>query len=124
MIAPIALAAVLSGTAAPVGVWQNPRHTIAVKTVACGSMICGTIVAAAPAAVAVAREAGIAQLIGLPLLRNYRRSGERSWHGLVFVPDLDRTFDSRLTILDPAKVRISGCVLGGLLCKSQIWTRL
>lgn len=113
-----------SGASAPVGVWQNPKHTIAVRTALCGPSLCGTIVAAAPIAVADARESGVNQLIGTSLLRDYRKNGPDSWRGIVFVPDMGRTFDSRLTVLSPNEVRISGCILRGLLCKSQIWTRI
>jgi uncharacterized protein (DUF2147 family) len=115
---------IASSTSAPVGVWQNPRHTIAVQTALCGSSLCGKIVAAAPVAVSDARESGVAQLIGTSLLRDYRKNGPDSWRGIVFVPDMGRTFDSRLTVLSPNQLRISGCILKGLLCKSQIWTRV
>jgi len=115
---------IASGASTPVGVWQNPKHTIAVQTALCGSSLCGTIVAAAPKAVADARDSGVKQLLGMSLLRDYRKDGSDSWHGIVFVPDMGRTFDSRLTILSPNQVRISGCILRGLLCKSQTWTRV
>jgi uncharacterized protein (DUF2147 family) len=113
-----------TGASVPVGVWENPKHTVAVQTELCGSSLCGTIVAAAPVAVADARGSGVKQLIGTSLLRDYRRNGPDSWRGIVFLPDRGRTFDSRLTVLSPNQVRISGCILRGLLCKSQIWTRI
>ena len=115
---------IASGGSTPVGIWQNPKHTIAVQTALCGSSLCGTIVAAAPMAVADAQESGVLQLIGTSLLRDYHKAGSDCWRGIVFVPDMGRTFDSRLTVLSPNQVRISGCILRGLLCKSQIWTRV
>jgi uncharacterized protein (DUF2147 family) len=41
----------------------------------------------------------------------------------VFVPDMKRKFYSRIEQQGPDKLKISGCILGGLLCKSQYWTR-
>lgn len=116
--------ALSSNASALLGVWQNPKHTVAVQTALCGATLCGTIVAAAPVAVSDAEESGVKRLIGTTLLRDYRKAGSDSWHGMVFVPDMGRTFFSRLTVLSQNELRISGCILGGLLCKSQIWTRL
>jgi uncharacterized protein (DUF2147 family) len=106
------------------GTWANPKRTIAVKTALCGSELCGAIVAATPRAQQDARDAGVAQLVGSELLRDYRRTGNGRWSGTVFIPDMGRSFSSRIVQLSPNVLRISGCVLGGLLCKSQDWTRL
>lgn len=106
------------------GTWTNPKHTIAVRTAPCGAELCGAIVAASPQAQQDAREAGVANLIGTELLRDYRRTGPQRWSGTVFVPDMGRSFTSRIVQVSPGVLRISGCILGGLLCKSQDWTRL
>lgn len=69
LLAAIALLA-LSTTAraeaplTPIGLWQNPRGTILVRTRACGQLLCGNIAWAAPAALADAREASVTSLIG------------------------------------------------------------
>lgn len=107
----------------PIGLWQNPKGTILVRTRACGQLLCGNIVWAAPAALADAREAGVASLIGTELLVDYRAKGIGYWKGQVYVPDQGRRFYSTIEQTSVNSIRISGCILGGLICKHQDWTR-
>ncbi|MBO9499048.1 MAG: DUF2147 domain-containing protein [Novosphingobium sp.] len=106
------------------GVWQNPRHSIAVRIERCGAEICGVIVGANPEAKQDARDAGVPQLIGVQLLSGYRQVSQDRWEGTVYVPDMGRRFSSHIVQVAPNTLRISGCLIGGWICKSQDWTRL
>ena len=66
-------------TASPLGVWQNPKGTILVRTRNCGAMLCGNIIWASPTALSDARDAGVTALIGTELLIDYRHSGSGRW---------------------------------------------
>lgn len=105
------------------GVWSNPRDTVRVETRSCGEGLCGWVVAASAEAQAAAREAGTANLIGTEVLQDYRRQGPDAWQGQVFVPDRGARYYSVIRVIDANALRISGCILGGLICKSQIWRR-
>ena len=107
----------------PIGVWQNPKGTLRVRTQLCGALLCGNIIWASPKAMADARDAGVSSLIGTELLSDYRHSGTGRWTGQVYVPDQGRRFYSTIEQKGPNDIRISGCILGGLLCKRQDWTR-
>lgn len=109
--------------ATPFGLWQNPKGTLLVRTHSCGSLLCGNIVWAGPKAIADARDAGVTSLIGTELLSDYRASGAGRWTGQVYVPDQGRRFYSTIELKSPDSLRISGCILGGLICKHQEWTR-
>ena len=109
--------------ASPIGVWQNPKGTIRVRTRLCGNLLCGNIVWASPVALADARESGVTSLIGTELLSDYRHTGRGRWTGQVYVPDQGRRFYSTIEQKSANDIRISGCILGGLLCKRQDWTR-
>ncbi|WP_447752338.1 DUF2147 domain-containing protein [Sphingopyxis fribergensis] len=119
----------LAGTAhaapapTPFGLWQNPKGTIVVRTHGCGPLLCGDIVWAGPKAIADARDAGVTALVGTELLSNYRASGAGRWTGQVYVPDQGRRFYSTIELKTSDSLRISGCILGGLICKHQEWTR-
>ena len=89
----------------PVGLWENPRATIRVRTAPCGAALCGAIVAAAPTAEADARDAGVTSLIGTELLRDYRQIGPDRWAGTVYVPDMGHSFSSRIVQLSPIRCR-------------------
>jgi uncharacterized protein (DUF2147 family) len=109
--------------ASPIGIWQNPKGTIRVRTRPCGEMLCGNIVWASAKAMADARDAGVTSLIGTELLSDYRHTGGARWTGQVYVPDQGRRFYSTIEQKGPNDLRISGCILGGLLCKRQDWIR-
>lgn len=107
----------------PIGLWQNPKGTILVRTHSCGPLLCGDIVWAGLKAITDARDAGVTTLVGTELLSNYRASGKGRWTGQVYVPDQGRRFASTIELKTPNSLRISGCILGGLICKHQEWAR-
>ena len=106
-----------------IGTWINPRGTVKVQTGPCGPNLCGRVVWASADALADARDSGISQVVGLELLRDYHSVGRGHYEGSVYVPDMGRSFFSKMEQRDPNTIRISGCILGGLLCKSQDWHR-
>ena len=121
LIAPAAVA----GPNPVLGTWVNPKHTVAVQTAACeGGGLCGAIVRADLQAMADARDAGVPQLIGLQLLLDYNPAHGRVWMGRVYLPDMGRSFSSRIEQVSPDALKISGCLVRGFLCKSQVWQRL
>lgn len=105
------------------GTWENPTGDVIVTTDSCGTMLCGWVKWASDTAKAEAREGGTPQLVGTSLLRNYKPKGDGKWQGQVFVPDMGDTFFSTIRQLDQNTIKISGCIMGGLLCKSQVWRR-
>lgn len=116
-----------SGAAQPAavhGTWINPKRTVTVVTSPCGQLLCGTVISATPEVQAIAKKAGAPPLVGTKLLRDYRQTGKDKWQGKVFVPDRNASYYSTIKQLGANQLKISGCILGGLLCKSQIWTRV
>lgn len=109
-----------------IGIWANPAETLFVRTGPChgDGDLCGSIVWASEQAMADARNAGVSQLIGTQLLSGYRRTGQGSWSGTVYIPDIGRRFSSRLKQTSPQALTITGCLVGGFLCKSQVWRRV
>jgi uncharacterized protein (DUF2147 family) len=106
-----------------VGEWINPAHSIKVATSMAGPTLSGRIIWASEEAREDAKESGITALIGLELLEDYRPDGPHLWKGTVWVPDLGHKFTSYIRMEDTDTLKISGCVLRGLICKSQIWRR-
>ncbi len=102
-------------------VWVNPYGNVKVQTGDCAGKLCGWVIWATPEAAQEAREAGTQNLVGTQLLQGYRSVGPGRWEGHVFVPDMGHRFYSTISQLNAETLKISGCVLGGLICKSQIW---
>lgn len=107
-----------------VGTWMNPHGSVAVRTGACGDKLCGWIVWASAEAQADARDGGTAHLVGTALLEDYKPNGAGSWSGTVFVPDRGQRFYSELNAIDANAMKVKGCILHGLICRSQIWRRV
>jgi uncharacterized protein (DUF2147 family) len=104
-------------------VWTNPYGNVKVRTGDCAGKLCGWVIWATPGAEAEARDGGTARLVGTQLLEQYQPTGPRKWQGHVFVPDMGRSFYSTIALVDDNSLKVSGCILGGLVCKSQIWHR-
>lgn len=112
-----------AATPGVVGTWVNPRGTVKVQTGACGDKLCGWVIWANAQAQQDAKDSGVQKLIGTELLQNYRPTGNGKWQGQVYVPDMGRTFYSKIEQQGPNSLKISGCILGGWICKSQVWNR-
>lgn len=125
--APLAVPIAAQGAVQPapevMGHWINPYGSVVVETAPCGAHLCGRVSWASAEALQDAKESGITGLIGTELLRDYSPSGPGHWRGRVYVPDMGRTFYSTINVEGPDALRISGCILGGLICKSQLWHR-
>lgn len=106
------------------GTWENPTGDVRVVTQSCGTELCGKVSWASDLAKRDATAGGTPQLVGTSLLRNYRLTKPGHWRGSVFIPDLGETYYSTIKQLDAQRIKISGCILGGLLCKSQIWRKI
>lgn len=128
MKACLLLAALLASpalAASPIeGNWTNPHHSVTVRIAPCGSRLCGRVVSASSRAKADAAAGGTPRLVGAELMSGLEQTGAGSWHGDIFVPDANRRAEADLRLVDPRTLEIQGCALGGLLCKSQVWTRV
>ena len=106
------------------GIWLNPRSSVAVRTGNCQGQLCGWVVWANAVAQQDARDSGVAGLIGTALLQDYRPESDGRWSGMVYVPDIGHRFGSTMQLIAPDRLRIRGCLIGGMICKTQIWHRV
>ncbi|MEM7497241.1 MAG: DUF2147 domain-containing protein [Pseudomonadota bacterium] len=62
-------------------------------------------------------------IVGEPILRNMERRGDGHWTGgEILRPGKDEAYRSEIKLIDEG-LEVKGCVAGGLICRSQIWTR-
>ncbi len=52
-----------------------------------------------------------------------KAAGGGKYTGSITDPASDKTYSGKATI-SGSKMKMSGCVLGGLFCKSQTWTKM
>ena len=105
------------------GYWRNPSGSVIISIAPCGEAMCGRVQWASDKALADARKNGTDPLIGVELLSDFVPKGENRWKGRLFVPDLKRTSKAEVRQLGPDQVKVKGCAVGRLVCKSQVWTR-
>lgn len=122
---PIAAQAGAGGGALPVASeWRNPRNTVRIRLTPCGEdRMCGIVTWASDKAKADARRGGTEKLVGANLFRDFRQVAPGQYKGRVFVPDLNRTFSGHMQIQGDSMIG-KGCILAGLICKQQVWTRI
>jgi len=63
-------------------------------------------------------------LIGVRIVLDLTLSdAPNKWRGQVYNADDGRTYSGYLTMSGPDALELKGCVLGGIICRSETWTR-
>lgn len=113
-----------SGKAALEGQWRNPKGSVTVRVAPCGDAYCGTVVDASVKAKATARKGGTPQLIGTRILSGVRSAGSGEYKGRAFDPKRNIHAPATIRLLGPSTLIIKGCVVRGIICKEQRWSRV
>jgi len=136
-ISAIALALVLiapARAADPLGTWLTGDKKGKVKIVNCGGAICGNLIWLAepndpdthqPKTDKHNSNASLQSrpLIGIPIVLHMAPSGGDKWEGQVYNAEDGGTYTGSFTMTGANAADLKGCVMGGLICKSQTWTR-
>ena len=134
ILALTALAAVLSTQAMAsdvFGLWKSAVNDeggyIHVEIAACANdstKVCGIIKDAFNENPANLNKARRDEIVGKTIIADMVPDGANEWgDGTIWAPDDDKTYDSTME-LNGNVLEVSGCVLGGLICRGQDWTRL
>jgi uncharacterized protein (DUF2147 family) len=127
------LASASASAAAPVqasarevieGVWRNRPNTLVVRIAPCGPDLCGTVVEATEDAKESTRKAGTPNLVGTKVLTRLHKSAADTYSGQVFNPNLNIHAAGTVTLVSPTVLIVKGCVLAGIICRQQHWTRV
>ena len=106
------------------GVWRNAKDSVRIRAARCGQGMCGTVISASDKAKADAAAGGTDRLVGTELFHDFRREDDGLWYGEVYVPDIDRTFDGTIELVDRDTLVGTGCLFGSFGCKAQTWKRV
>jgi len=118
------LLAVIAADPEPIeGRWKNPSGRVVVAIEACGEALCGMVISATESARADARRGGTENLVGIQLMTEFTPAGPGKWRGRLFIPDLNHRSKAELHLLGPSHLKVTGCAVGRMICKSQLWTR-
>jgi uncharacterized protein (DUF2147 family) len=115
-----------------VGTWLTQTGTSRIKIADCGGALCGTIVwlkepneDGKPKTDKNNPDAArkTKPLIGTQIVLGMKPNGPNKWAGQVYNAEDGKTYSGNLTLNGDNSLQLQGCALGGLLCKSQTWTR-
>ena len=68
---------------------------------------------------------GERDIVGRLIIENMEPDGENEWdNGTIWAPDDDETYSSEMELKNKNTLEVSGCVLGGIICRGQDWTRV
>ena len=104
------------------GKWQNPKDSVIVDVRSCGAGTwCGKVSWASPKAT---RKADGRLRVGTQLLSGLKADGQGGYRGRAYVPRRQIHATAIVRHAGRDALIVKGCTLGGLLCKSQRWTRV
>jgi len=103
------------------GLWKNPIGSAIIAIAPCGHVLCGKVVwASARGRREVAKTTS--HVVGTVVLTDVRPKAD-GWTGKLFIPDDNIHVSAKLQLLNANRLKLTGCAVAGLFCRSQIWTR-
>lgn len=109
----------------PSGTYLSESGDTRVRIARCGAAYCGTIVSVQGEGKDVNNpDATLRQrsLVGVQMISDIRPAGE-GFSGSLYNYKDGRTYTGKMSFEGKA-MKLSGCVLGGLICRSQTWMRV
>lgn len=103
-----------------IGVWITEKSdkgsSMAVEIFDCDGMLCGKAIDVF--------DTPNRDSVGIEIIKNMRIKSDTSFNkGKIYAPDTKKWYKSKMKLQGEDKLKVSGCVLGGVICRSQIWSR-
>lgn len=121
-IAAITLMCATAGVQAAdvIGVWITEKSdtgsSMAVEIFDCDGKLCGKAIDVF--------DAPNRDSVGLEIIKNMTQKSDTSFNkGKIYAPDTKKWYKSKMSLQNDDTLKVSGCVLGGVICRSQTWTR-
>jgi uncharacterized protein (DUF2147 family) len=127
--------AVPARAADPIGIWLTEDGEARVRIYNCGQDLCGTVLSlkepndpetGKPKLDKFNQDASkrARPILGIELMTELKPDGTPDqWEGSLYNPEDGYTYKGILTAQSLLTLKLQGCVLGGLICKSEIWKR-
>lgn len=102
------------------GIWITEKSdtgsSMAVEIFDCEDKLCGKAVDVF--------DAPDRDSVGLEIIKGMRKKSDTAYSkGKIYAPDTEKWYKSKMNLQSDDRLKVSGCVLGGIICRSQIWTR-
>ena len=96
------------------GTWIRPSTGTVVKFYGCGDKLCAKIVGV--------KDKAKQGTVGTVIMPGAVKSGDNTWKGDLLNTEDGQTYSGVVT-LTGGGLKLDGCVLGGVICKGETWTR-
>jgi len=110
------------------GTWARPNGASQIKIYSCGANLCGKIAwlksprndTQNPDASKRGRP-----LVGVQIIRGMKPTKKAGqWKGKLYNAEDGKTYTGYVQLNGANKMKLEGCVLGGLICKGETWSRV
>ncbi|HEY8383621.1 MAG TPA: DUF2147 domain-containing protein [Microvirga sp.] len=110
----------------PSGTYLSETGETRVRIARCGGAYCGTIIAVKGETKDVNNaDTGLRgrNLVGVQMISNIQPSGD-GFTGQLYNYKDGKTYSGKMSFQGGNAMQLSGCVMGGLICRSQTWTKV
>ncbi len=110
------------------GVWRHPDNGSHIEVSKCDGGLCAEIVKVKDPARKDMNNPDPAKrerpVVGITIMNGAKKSGARTWSGKLYNTQAGETYRGTLTVLGENRLKLQGCVFGGLICQGPTWTRV
>lgn len=110
------------------GEWARPNGSSRIKIASCGGALCGTLVWLKSPRKDVKNPDPAKRsrpLVGSRTVLGMKPSGKAGqWKGKVYNAEDGKTYTGYMTMDGNNRLKLEGCVLGGMVCKGETWSRV
>jgi uncharacterized protein (DUF2147 family) len=97
------------------GSWVRPSTGTLIKTYNCGDKLCAKITGV--------KDKAKQGTVGTVIVTGADKTGDGTWKGDLLNTEDGQTYNGVIT-LSGVGLTLKGCVLGGIVCKGETWTRV
>jgi uncharacterized protein (DUF2147 family) len=110
------------------GDWVRPNGASKIRISSCGAALCGKLIwlksprndTQNPDASKRSRP-----LVGVQIVQSMKPTGKTGqWKGKVYNAEDGKTYTGYIELTSANKLKLEGCVMGGLICKGETWSRV
>ncbi|MGO8954268.1 MAG: DUF2147 domain-containing protein [Rhodomicrobium sp.] len=110
-----------------IGTWRDTQTGATTQIYSCGGGICVKILIPSKEHARDNYNPNPAlkgrSMVGVTIMSGASKAGADRWKGRLYNSEDGDTYTGYITVTGRNEVKLEGCVLGGIICKSRIWRR-
>lgn len=111
-----------------VGVWRHPDNGSHIQIYHCGGSACAKVVSVTEPGRKDSHNPDPKlrdrPVVGVVIMNGGKKVGPLKWEGRLYNTLDGGTYNGTLELVNEKQLKLSGCILGGLICQSKMWTKI